>query len=77
MKHPEKMWKYNKNDFEERKHWPAYREAYQGVFEHCSPAVEWDIVPSDKNWYKEYLVAKRVVDAFEKMNPKYPPMSLD
>lgn len=69
---PEKMWKYNQNDLEERRFWPEYREAYQDVFKHCSEAAPWHIIPTDKNWYKEYLVAKILVETLEKMNPQFP-----
>ena len=74
MEDPEKMWKYNKNDFEERKRWPAYRAAYEDVFRNCSVAAPWHIIPTDKNWYKEYLIAKIVRETLEKMNPQFPPM---
>ena len=77
MSDPEKMWKYNKNDFEERKHWQEYRAAYESVFENCSKAAEWDIIPTDKNWYKEYLVAKKICETLKKMNPKFPKIEID
>ena len=47
-------------------------KAYENVFEHCSKAAEWQIVPADQNWIKEYLIAKKEVDALEKLNMKYP-----
>lgn len=74
MRDPKKMWKYNKNDMKERTYWPEFRRAYEDVFEHCSVAAPWHIVPSDENWYKEYLVAKTVADALMAMDPKYPPI---
>lgn len=72
MSNPKKMWKYNKNDFKERSLWPEYRRAYEDVFEQCSEAAPWQIIPSDENWYKEYLVAKAVADALTAMDPQYP-----
>ena len=77
MSNPEKMWKYNKADFEERKHWPKYREAYQDVFKHCSKEAPWHIIPTDKNWYKVYLICKTLDETFQQMNPQYPPMDMD
>jgi len=73
----EKMWKYNKDDFEQRKYWPEYRKAYEDVFEHCSKAAAWNIIPTDKNWYKEYLIVKLVVEALEEMDPQYPEADFD
>lgn len=74
---PEKMWKFNKNDFEERKHWDDYMHAYEEVFENCSESSPWNIIPTDKNWYKEYLIAKKVCETLEEMNPQYPKVEIE
>ena len=66
-----KMWKYNPGDAIEAKSWKEYQKCYEDCFEHCSD-VPWVIVPSNKNWYKEYIVAKAVHDLLKKINPKYP-----
>lgn len=71
-----KHWKHNDNDFTEREHWDKYMAAYEGCFEHCS-AIPWHIVPTGKNWYKEYLVTKHVVEALSKLDLKYPPLESD
>lgn len=68
---PNKAWKYNAGDLEERKLWDKYMEMYEEVFANCS-AIPWTIVPADQNWYKEYLVAKTVVKALEELNMQYP-----
>jgi PPK2 family polyphosphate:nucleotide phosphotransferase len=68
---PTKQWKYNERDFEEAKLWDKYMQMYEDVFENCS-AVPWTIVPADQNWYKEYIIAKTVVDALKDLNMKYP-----
>ncbi len=72
MKNPAKKWKYNEGDFKERKLWKEYMNAYEKAFEHCSGAAEWHIVPADQNWYKEYFIAKKVVELLEKLDMKYP-----
>ena len=72
MTNPEKMWKYNKADFEEREHWDDYMEAYEDVIKHCSKAAPWHVVPTDKNWYKEYYMAKTVCETMRKMDLSFP-----
>lgn len=72
MKDRTKMWKYNEDDLKERAFWPQYMKAYQDVFNHCCKAVPWEIVPADQNWYKEYVIAKKVVDTLEALNMKFP-----
>ena len=56
MKDPAKMWKYNEKDFEEAKLWDVYMQMYEDCFNECN-AVPWIIVPSDQNWYKEFVIA--------------------
>lgn len=67
-----KMWKHNDNDLKERELWPAYMKAYEDVFLNCETAAPWTIVPADQNWYKEYIIAKRVVEELEKLDMKFP-----
>lgn len=69
---PEKAWKYNAADFEEAKLWDKYMQMYEDVFAACNDP-EWTIVPADQNWYKEYLIAKTVMDAIESLKLTYPP----
>jgi len=71
LKDPGKMWKYNKNDFKEAKLWDDYRKAYEDCFEYCNDP-EWTIVPSDQNWYKEYVIAKALRDLLKGLNMQYP-----
>jgi PPK2 family polyphosphate:nucleotide phosphotransferase len=67
-----KMWKYNENDLKEREFWNHYMNSYQRVFESCSKYADWHIIPADQNWYKEYLIAKKVVETMEGFNMKFP-----
>ena len=71
VKDPTKMWKYNENDLKESKLWDKYREMYEDVFKNCNDP-EWLIVPSDQNWYKEYLIAKSLRDILKGLDMKYP-----
>lgn len=71
MQVPQKMWKYNERDFEEAKLWDNYMKCYENVFAACSD-VPWNIVPSDQNWYKSYIVAKVLRDTMKGFKMKYP-----
>ena len=68
---PRKEWKYNKNDFEDAKHWNEYMKMYEDCFAHCSK-VPWHIIPSDQNWYKDHLVAVELHKMLSSLNMKYP-----
>lgn len=66
-----KHWKYNEKDFAEAKLWDKYMLMYEDVFENCD-SIPWTIIPADKNWYKEYLIAKTVVERLEELEMKFP-----
>jgi PPK2 family polyphosphate:nucleotide phosphotransferase len=68
---PSKMWKYSQSDFAEAKLWPEYEKMYEDCFAHCNK-IPWLIVPSDQNWYKEYIVAKTLRDVLKGLKMKYP-----
>ncbi len=71
IKIPEKRWKYNEQDFKEAKFWKDYMKMYEDCFEFCND-TPWTIVPSDQNWYKEYLIANTVKETLKKFDMQYP-----
>lgn len=68
---PTKMWKYNEKDFAEAKIYKQYWKAYEDVFDRCNK-IPWIVVPSDQNWYKEYVIAQTVRDTLKGMKMKFP-----
>ncbi len=71
IKDPSKMWKYNANDYKEAELWDIYMQMYEECFENCND-IPWTIVPSDQNWYKEYLIASKVRDTLKELKMQYP-----
>jgi PPK2 family polyphosphate:nucleotide phosphotransferase len=70
---PEKRWKFNPGDLEERKLWKDYMEAYQDVLSKTSkPWAPWYIVPSNRNWYRNLVISSILVDTLEKLKMHYP-----
>ncbi len=65
-----KFWKHNDADWEERKHWDAYMEAYEYAINKSS--VPWHICPVDNRWYRDYFIAKTMVEALEKLKMELP-----
>jgi PPK2 family polyphosphate:nucleotide phosphotransferase len=56
-------WKLSTADWAERKHWDAYQEAYEDALSKCSTdEAPWYIVPANKKWYRNLLVARTLVD---------------
>ena len=73
MTDPKKFWKHKDSDWETLKKRKAYLEVYDEILEKCDDC-KWHVIPSDKNWYKEYLIAKAVKEKLEELNPGYPPL---
>jgi PPK2 family polyphosphate:nucleotide phosphotransferase len=71
IKDPSKMWKYNANDYDEAKLWDIYMQMYEDCFENCNE-IPWTIVPSDQNWYKEYVIASKLRDTLKNFKMQYP-----
>ena len=67
-----KKWKYNVQDQVESKLWHSYINAYEDAINLCNQAAAWQVIPSDQNWYKEYLVASRIVEELTKLKMKFP-----
>ena len=68
---PEKHWKHNDGDWATREKWEDYRSVYHEIFDRCNQP-EWHIIPSDRNWEKVNHICKVVLEAFKKMDLKYP-----
>lgn len=70
---PTKRWKFQHGDLAERKRWDDYMRAYEDVLEKTSTDwAPWTIVPADRKFMRDFLVAGAVVKALEKLKMKYP-----
>ncbi len=48
---PEKQWKFNPGDLEERKRWNDYMEAFEDVLTKCNTKhAPWYVIPSNRKW---------------------------
>lgn len=75
---PDKHWKYNPRDVDERGHWDAYMEAYQVALSRCSTqAAPWFVVPADRKWYARWAVQQLLVDALSDLDPQWPAADFD
>jgi PPK2 family polyphosphate:nucleotide phosphotransferase len=71
---PQKNWKFSLADLKERELWDEYQEAYEDALGKCSTKpAPWYIIPADHKWYRNWMVARTIVEKLESMNPKYPP----
>ena len=70
---PHKKWKFSSADLETRRRWGDYTQAYEEMLNATSRTdARWHLVPSDHNWYRNYVVASTVVAAMESLHLKWP-----
>jgi PPK2 family polyphosphate:nucleotide phosphotransferase len=70
---PEKHWKFDPADLVERKSWDAYQAAFGDALTRCStPDAPWHVVPANRKWFRNLVVARTVADTLEAMDPRYP-----
>ncbi|GGK70782.1 polyphosphate kinase 2 family protein [Ornithinimicrobium pekingense] len=75
---PDKHWKYNPGDLDERAHWDAYQEAYQAVFDRCSTAhAPWFVVPADRKWYARLAVQQLLLEHLRGLDLQWPSADFD
>ena len=73
---PEKRWKFNDRDLEERKLWEQYQEATEDVLSATSSkSTPWYIIPSDDKWYARAAIADIIAGHLESLNLEYPKVS--
>ena len=78
LERPDKHWKYNPGDVDERQLWPAYMDAYQTVFDRTSTAnAPWFVVPANAKWYARLAVQALLLDALERIDPQWPAADFD
>lgn len=78
LERPDKYWKYNPGDVEERKLWPAYQEAYQAVLDRTSTDyAPWFVVPCDMKWYSRLAVTELLIWALKGLEMTWPPADFD
>lgn len=75
---PDKYWKYNPADIDERLKWPLYQEAYQAVLDKTSTDyAPWHIVPCNRKWYSRLAVLELLIEAIKGLDLSWPPAEFD
>jgi polyphosphate kinase 2 (PPK2 family) len=78
---PDKRWKFNLYDVEERKLWEKFLEVYEDTIRHTATEhAPWYVVPADHKWFSRLLVAAVLVERMEALDlqfPKFDPDSVD
>lgn len=78
LERPDKYWKYNPGDIDERALWPAYQEAYQAVLDRTSTEyAPWHVIPCDRKWYSRLAITELLIEALKSLQLSWPPAEFD
>jgi len=73
LANPRKYWKFSHADLKTRQRWDDYIKAYEDMINATShPEARWHIVPADRNWYRDFVIAQTVVDAIQALKLEWP-----
>ena len=78
LDNPDKHWKISLADFKERERWDDYEEAFSDALQRCSTEwAPWYVIPANRKWFRNWAVARIIVDKLEQMNPQFPAPTAD
>jgi PPK2 family polyphosphate:nucleotide phosphotransferase len=70
---PEKRWKFNPGDLEEREYWDDYNKAYEDMLSKTSTDwAPWYVIPSDRKWYRNLAVATVILKTLQNLDMQFP-----
>lgn len=76
IENPDKHWKFNQADIEERQYWDQYQDALESMIRHTSTKhAPWFVVPADRKWFARYLVSEILRETMDDLGLDYPELS--
>jgi PPK2 family polyphosphate:nucleotide phosphotransferase len=78
LEDPTRNWKLEMSDLKMRGYWNQYQQAYEDAINNCSTAyAPWHVVPADHKWYRDFVIARTVIEALESLKMKWPKPRFD
>ena len=75
---PDKHWKYNPSDVDERTRWLDYQDAYSEALTRCSTDLApWHVVPADRKWYRNWAISMILLETFASLGLRWPQTEVD
>ena len=75
---PEKRWKFNPADLEDRARWSDYQRAYEEVLSRTSTdAAPWYVIPANRKWYRNLVISRILIDTMAGLKMEFPKPDFD
>ena len=70
---PTERWKFRLGDLDDRARWDDYVDAYQDAIRKTdAPDAPWYVVPGDRKWVRNLVVARILRHHLEQLDPQWP-----
>lgn len=78
LANPAKHWKFNPDDLSDRARWDDFQRVYEDLIEKTSTdQAPWFIIPGDRKWYRNLVVARIMVDTLRGLKMDFPKSEWD
>ncbi|MEK7949388.1 PPK2 family polyphosphate kinase [Luteolibacter soli] len=78
LANPAKYWKFNPDDLSDRARWDEFQKAYEDLIEKTATEQSpWFIIPGDRKWYRNLVVARIMVDVLRGLKMDFPSVTWD
>lgn len=78
LRRDDKRWKFDPADLDTRRLWNEFQASYGHVVgATCTEHAPWYVIPSDNKWYRNWAIAKLLIETFESMGLAYPQPDFD
>jgi PPK2 family polyphosphate:nucleotide phosphotransferase len=75
---PEKNWKFEPSDMNERKFWNKYQDAYNFCIQHTSHEIApWYVIPADDKPMARVVASKIITESLDQIDLKIPKLSAE
>ena len=75
---PDKRWKFNPADLNERSLWPEYAAAYEEAISRTSTEwAPWYVIPSNRKWYRNLVIGTIIIESLRGLDMSYPEPDFD
>lgn len=71
---PEKNWKFNPGDLDDRALWDDYRSAFEDMLNKTSTENSpWFVIPANRKWYRNLIISTIIIEKLKSLDMKFPP----
>jgi PPK2 family polyphosphate:nucleotide phosphotransferase len=73
LEDPEKNWKFEMGDLQERNHWADYARCFEDTIRWTATEyAPWYVVPADRKWFTRLVVAAAIIDTLAALDLQFP-----